>query len=114
MNRRRKFLMILAHIAMLAVGIVVVMLLWNWLMPTLFGIKLVNFWQAAGILILAKVLFGRIHPFMHGHPMIGRPDKMGPEFTMMHKKMKGMSREERLEYIRNRWNQEHGPGQAAE
>jgi hypothetical protein len=35
-----------------------VMLLWNWLMPALFGIKAITYWQAFGIVILAKILFG--------------------------------------------------------
>lgn len=43
----------------------VVMLLWNWLMPMLFGITTVNFWQAVGIIILAKILFGGFGG--HGH-----------------------------------------------
>lgn len=36
----------------------VVMSLWNWLMPSLFGWHLINFWQAVGILVLCKILFG--------------------------------------------------------
>ncbi len=36
----------------------VLMLLWNWLMPDLFGVPRVDYWQAFGILILAKLLFG--------------------------------------------------------
>lgn len=36
----------------------VVMRLWNWLMPALFGLHLITFWQALGILILSKILFG--------------------------------------------------------
>jgi len=36
----------------------VVMSLWNWLMPTLFGWHGITYWQAAGVLILSKVLFG--------------------------------------------------------
>ena len=36
----------------------VVMLLWNWLMPTIFGLGVITFWQAVGIVILAKLLFG--------------------------------------------------------
>jgi hypothetical protein len=35
-----------------------VMHLWNWLMPALFGWHLITFWQAIGILILSKILFG--------------------------------------------------------
>jgi hypothetical protein len=31
----------------------VVMSLWNWLMPALFGWHLINFWQAVGVLILS-------------------------------------------------------------
>ena len=36
----------------------VVMLLWNWLMPAIFGLGIITFWQAVGIVILAKLLFG--------------------------------------------------------
>ena len=35
-----------------------VMLLWNWLMPALFGWHTITFWQALGVLILSKILFG--------------------------------------------------------
>jgi len=36
----------------------VVMSLWNWLTPPLFGWRLITFWQALGLLILCKILFG--------------------------------------------------------
>lgn len=36
----------------------ILMLLWNWLMPELFGISTINYWQAFGILVLAKIIFG--------------------------------------------------------
>ena len=36
----------------------VVMMLWNWLMPAIVGASIITFWQAVGILILAKILFG--------------------------------------------------------
>jgi len=35
----------------------VVKLLWNWIMPGLFGLATITFWQAFGIVILAKILF---------------------------------------------------------
>ena len=44
----------------------VVMLLWNWLMPPLFGLGMVNFWQAVGIVVLAKLLFGGFSSGKHG------------------------------------------------
>ena len=42
----------------------VVMLLWNALLPALFGISTITFWQALGILVLSKILFGG---FRSGH-----------------------------------------------
>ena len=57
-------LMIIAPLAILgiviftAVGGGVVMLLWNWLAPTLFGLRLITFWQAIGLLALCRILFG--------------------------------------------------------
>jgi hypothetical protein len=47
-----------AALLFLALGGYVVMSLWNWLMPALFGWRLITFWQAVGILILSKILFG--------------------------------------------------------
>jgi hypothetical protein len=31
--------------------------LWNWLIPDMFGIKAVGFWQAWGLVILCGILF---------------------------------------------------------
>ena len=36
----------------------VFMWLWNWLMPDLFGLGVINFWQGVGLILLAKILFG--------------------------------------------------------
>ncbi len=36
----------------------VVMWLWNWLMPDLFGLPTLTFWKAVGVIILSKLLFG--------------------------------------------------------
>ncbi len=55
------FWVILGTFAMTAFALVfgyVIMLLWNWLIPTLFGLGTIGFWQAVGILVLAKILFG--------------------------------------------------------
>lgn len=38
----------------------VIMWLWNWLMPTIFGLTTLTFWQAAGLFILFKLLLGGI------------------------------------------------------
>ena len=36
-----------------------IMLLWNWLMPMIFGLTVITYWQGIGILALASILFGR-------------------------------------------------------
>jgi hypothetical protein len=68
----------------LAVFGLAVMNLWNWLMPSLFGWKLVSFWQAVGLVILSKILFGsfRGRPARHmywRHRMMQRWEQMSPE-----------------------------------
>ena len=40
----------------------VLMLLWNWLMPEIFGLKMINYWQSWGLLILSTILFKRMGP----------------------------------------------------
>jgi hypothetical protein len=50
---------LLAPVTFALIGYVV-MALWNWLMPELFGLKLITFWQALGLLLLSKLLFGSV------------------------------------------------------
>jgi hypothetical protein len=40
------------------IGGELVMHLWNWLAPALFGLRQVTFWQALGLLALCRILFG--------------------------------------------------------
>jgi hypothetical protein len=39
--------------------------LWNWLMPAIFGLPVISFWQAWGLLVLSSILFKR-------HPSVGQ------------------------------------------
>jgi len=71
-------------IAIAAAGFVV-MSLWNALLPDLFGWQALGFWQALGLLVLARILFGgwrgRGHG-MHMHwraRMAERWERMTPE-----------------------------------
>jgi hypothetical protein len=60
----RKKLIWIAPLAIVGIAIFIalgggaVMLLWNWLLPTLFGLRSVTFWQAIGLLALCRILFG--------------------------------------------------------
>jgi hypothetical protein len=47
-------------IVFIVLGGGVVLQLWNWLLPPLFGVPEVTFWQALGILALCRILFGGI------------------------------------------------------
>lgn len=38
--------------------------LWNWLMPMVFGVKTLDYWQTVGLLVLSWIFFGR---FGGGH-----------------------------------------------
>ena len=74
---------------------VIIMLLWNALLPDIFGIANINFWQAGGLLILSRILFGnmgkdalmRAHLRHHSH---------------IHKKWMNMTPEQRLKFINKR------------
>ena len=52
------FMMVVLFLILFLLAVYVLMRLWNWLMPDLFGIATINYWQAFGIMVLAKLLFG--------------------------------------------------------
>src|SRR5512141_2930694 len=51
-------LAIVGFAAFIALGGAVVMWLWNWLLPSLFGLPQIGFWQAVGLLALSRILLG--------------------------------------------------------
>jgi len=72
-------------IALVAVPVFggLVMLLWNWLVPPIFGWNTVSFWEALGLFLLARILLGGVHG--HGrYPgwrerRLRRWERMAPE-----------------------------------
>jgi hypothetical protein len=63
MTRKLKLILIaplaiLGIFVFIAIGGEIVLQLWNWLLPPLFGWRQLTFWQALGILVLCRVLFG--------------------------------------------------------
>lgn len=66
---RRRWLYLIPLVLMgftlfVAAGGFMVRQLWNWLLPPLFGWHVVTFWQALGLLVLCRILFGGLG--MHG------------------------------------------------
>ena len=84
-NRFGRGLMFVAFGLLFAVVLTfVVMSLWNWLTPALFGWHVISFWQAFGILVLCKILFGGFrgrghHNVYWRRRMMERWEKMTPE-----------------------------------
>jgi hypothetical protein len=66
------------------IGGELVLHLWNWLLPPLFGWRLITFWQAIGILALCRILFGGVsgrgmRRSYSGRRMAERWEHMTPE-----------------------------------
>jgi len=84
----------------LAAGIFIfgtlVMFLWNAIIPEVFGLNTITFWQALGILALSKILFGGFHSRRchRGFPGRGRHD--------LWEKWHNLSPEEK-ENMRKKW-----------
>lgn len=49
---------ILGMVIFITIGGEVVMHLWNWNLPALFGWRQITFWQALGLFALCRILFG--------------------------------------------------------
>ena len=51
---------VLLVIALIFVGPLVIMWLWNWLAVDLFSLPVIGYWEAFGLKLLCQILFGRI------------------------------------------------------
>jgi hypothetical protein len=86
---------------LLAVFGFVVMSLWNWLIPEIVGWRMISYWQAIGLLILSKILFGGF---------IGRPGRHRGGFRLqpMRESWPHMTPEEREKFRERMWR-DFGP-----
>jgi MFS family permease len=48
----------IGFVLFILLGGLVVQWLWNWLLPDIFGLRQITFWQALGLLALCRILFG--------------------------------------------------------
>ncbi|WP_413726641.1 hypothetical protein [Sodalis sp. RH16] len=90
--RDRKFKILVMAVVAVAAVTTLVMLLWNALLPVIFGVKSIGFFQALGLLILSKILFGSFH----GHGMFARRRQE------MRERWMAMTPEEREAFIKQR------------
>ena len=93
-------------IGFILLGGFVVMNLWNWLIPAIFGLGVITFVQALGLLVLSKILFGG---FRGGGRWAGGCGGGGRQFWKhrMAERMEKMTPEEREKFkqgMKNRWS----------
>ncbi|MCB0839284.1 MAG: hypothetical protein KDE26_07655 [Bacteroidetes bacterium] len=89
-----------AIVATIASGFAV-KILWNALIPVLFGGPFITFFQALGIILLARILFGwgKGHGHCgHGHHCSHHKHKREYWRQKMEEKMEGMSEEEKKKF----------------
>ena len=90
-------LAIVGMVAFVAIGGTLVLLLWNWLLPSLFGWHEITFWQALGLLALCRILFGGLG--RHGWPRSGLRRRMAERWEHMTPE----ERERFRQGMRSRW-----------
>lgn len=83
----------------------VIMWLWNWLMPAIFSLGIITYWQAVGLAILGRLLFGGMH---HGHHYHGHHRFGGWRFRhrMGDSRCCGYPGTEKWGYYEEYWNEE--------
>ncbi|TAL29748.1 MAG: hypothetical protein EPN93_20635 [Spirochaetes bacterium] len=80
----------------------VVMWLWNYLMPGLFGLGTIDYWQAFAMVVLAKLLFGSHGVHGRGKHAWGRHHEW---VAMRHAHRRGGDRED-WKYYGDFWREE--------
>lgn len=82
----------------------VIMFLWNTILVKVAGVQVINFWEAIGLFILSRILFGSFH-----FGPKGRHIKQGARKRAHWKeKWRNMTEEERVEF-KKRWKERCGP-----
>ncbi len=87
-------LILAAFAAFVALGGWIVQLLWNGVLPPLFGWPRVTFWQALGLLVLCRILFSGLGGGGHARSMHRRP---------LSERWKTMTPEERERFRKGIW-----------
>jgi len=58
--KQKKYLFILIPLGLFLILSWIIMLLWNNLIPTIFDLKSITYFQAMGLFILSRLLFGNL------------------------------------------------------
>lgn len=101
----RGFFMLLFGAVFIALIGGVVMYLWNAILPRVIGVNPLTYWDALGLLVLCRILFGSFHQ--------GKGKRRGPRKKFARRKAwmekwSSMSEEEKAE-MKDRWRQKCKP-----
>jgi hypothetical protein len=79
-----KYVFVFLYLSVILLLAGLVQLLWNALLPGITGARTVNYWQALGLLVLCRILFGsfRFYPG-RGRPLAGRPRLLKERWMQM-------------------------------
>jgi Ca2+/H+ antiporter, TMEM165/GDT1 family len=94
-KRKKGFFILFAIVAVVALGFVV-QGLWNNLLPEILGAKVITYWQAIGLFVLCRILFGSFSFRGKRNGPFSNPEFKG--------KFMNMSEEERAE-LKDRWRE---------
>ena len=97
-----KFAPLLIIVVIIAFGFIV-MGLWNWLMPAIFGLKTISYLQAFGLLILSWILFGGLR----GRPYLHWRHRMAERWAERWMQMTPEERETFRNELRHGWHHHH-------
>ena len=97
-RKRRFFFFPILLIGLFAVS-AVVMLLWNYILPEVSNLKVITYWQAMGLFVLCKILFGGFR-FRRHHQQAHRHF----ERAAFNQKFMEMTDEEKQQF-KNQWKQ---------
>jgi hypothetical protein len=98
-NLKFRFTGILIMLVTCAVFSAVVMLLWNALLPQIFSLPVINYWQAVGLMLLARILFGGLAHDMARHGGRREREHLFEHGNKLREKWMNMSEDERKEFI---------------
>jgi hypothetical protein len=96
-NRKKGIFFFFILIGVLALG-GLVMFLWNAILPHIFALPMISYWQALGLFVLSRILFGGFH--------FRKPQHSKPPFAKaaFREKFMNMTEEERQKF-KQQWKE---------
>ncbi|MCX2431970.1 MULTISPECIES: hypothetical protein [unclassified Pedobacter] len=90
-SKVKKFIFFLPVVALIGTAIgYTVMSLWNWILPEVAHAGRLNFWQALGLLVLCRLLFGNFNK--------GGRNRFRENASKLRSKWQNMNEEERAKF----------------